>query len=155
MNGKIVRRIECRAEGRTLSGTVLAYNDISVSHKERFQPGSIRLDDVVILDLEHDPLRVAAWHPSGGLDLRLDDSGIAMEAELPPIPAAEAILRGIEAAGGTLGLSVEFRAEKERKEGGLRVIEAAVLSGIGVVKRPSYPGSRLEAREGRLRVRLW
>ena len=44
------------------------------------------------------------------------------------------------------GLSVEFRALAERREGGLRVIEAAELRGIGIVRSPSYEDSRVEAR---------
>ena len=136
---------EVRAEGRRLSGTVMAYGDVSPSHRERFEPGSLRLAEAVHLDLHHDALRAVAWHPGGGLELRQDDKALRMIAELPPIPAADAALDQVR-SGRATGLSVEFRATKERREGSLRVIEAAVLSGIGIVRSPSYGQSQVEAR---------
>ena len=136
---------EVRAEGRRLSGTVMRYGDVSSSHKERFEPGSLRLAESVHLDLHHDPERAVAWHPNGGLTLANGRDVLTMRAELPPIPAAARALAEIR-AGRVDGLSVEFRAVKERREGQIRVIEEAVLSGIGIVKSPSYGDSRVEAR---------
>ena len=140
-----VTGIELRAEGRKLSGTVMRYGDISPSHRERFEPGALRLAESVHLDLFHDPERAVAWFPGGGLTLENGRAELAMRAELPPIPAAERALDEIK-AGRVGGLSVEFRAVKERRDGDIRVIEDAVLSGIGIVKAPSYGGSRVEAR---------
>ena len=68
-----------------------------------------------------------------------------MRATLPPIPAADRALAEIR-GGNATGLSVEFRALRERREAGLRVIQEAVLSGIGIVRSPSYGASRVEAR---------
>ncbi len=136
---------ELRAEGRRLSGVVMAYGDVSPSHRERFESGSLRLAEAVHLDLHHDALRAVAWHPGGGLDLRQDGKSMRMVAELPPIPAADAALEQVR-SGRATGLSVEFRAMKERREGGLRVIEAATLTGIGIVRSPSYGQSQVEAR---------
>ena len=136
---------EVRAEGRRLSGTVLRYGEVSPSHRERFEPGSLRLAEAVHLDLFHDPERAVAWQPGGGLALREEAGALTMRADLPPIPAANralALVRG----GDATGLSVEFRAVRERREAGLRVIQEAVLSGIGLVRSPSYTGSRVEAR---------
>ena len=44
------------------------------------------------------------------------------------------------------GLSVEFRAVRERRDGDLRVVEDAILSGIAIVRSPSYGAARVEAR---------
>ena len=44
-------------------------------------------------------------------------------------------------------MSVEFRAVHERQDAGIRVIEDAVLSGIGIVRAPAYGDSRVEARQ--------
>ena len=137
--------LELRAEGRRLSGTVLAYGDVSPSHRERFEPGAIRLAEAVHLDLHHDPERAVAWHPGGGLALDNGRQALTMRATLPPIPAADRALAEIR-AGRVNGLSVEFRALAERREAGLRVIERAELRGIGIVRSPSYGGSRVEAR---------
>ncbi len=136
---------EIRAEGRRLSGTVLRFGDVSPSHRERFEPGAFRMAEAVHLDLFHDPERAVAWQPGGGLEIRQDRDAVTMTAELPPIPAATRALALVK-SGDATGLSVEFRAVKERRDAGLRVIEAATLSGIGIVRAPSYQASRVEAR---------
>ena len=137
---------ELRAEGRRLSGTVMRYGDVSPSHRERFEPGSLRMAESVHLDLHHDVERAVAWHPGGGLALANGRDVLTMRAELPPIPAADRALAEIK-AGRVDGLSVEFRAVREREESGIRVIEDAILSGIGIVRSPSYDGARVEARK--------
>ena len=60
---------------------------------------------------------------------------------MPPIPAGDRALDEIR-TGKAAGLSVEFRALKESRVAGVRVIEEAELSGVGIVARPSYEGSR-------------
>ena len=137
--------LELRAEGRRLSGTVMRYGDVSPTHRERFDPGSIRLAEAVHLDLFHDPERAVAFMPGGGLSLANGRDALTMTATLPPIPAAERALAEIR-AGRVGGLSVEFRSLKDRREGNLRVIEQAELRGIGIVRSPSYGDSRVEAR---------
>ena len=135
---------EIRIEGRRLSGVVLAFGDVSATHRERFEPGAFKYS-AVPLNLDHQPLAAAAWFPSGGLELRQDADALRMVAELPPIPAADKALAEVR-SGRVTGLSVEFLAESERREGGIRVIEAAQLVGIGLVRKPSYEQSRVEAR---------
>ena len=137
--------LEVRAEGRRLSGTVLRYGDVSPSHRERFEPGSLRMAETVHLDLHHDPEKVFAWEPGGGLKLADSREALSMTAHLPKIPAAERALNEVR-AGKTTGLSVEFRAERERRDNGIRVIERATLAGIGLVRSPSYQQSTVEAR---------
>ena len=136
---------EIRVEGRKLTGTVMKYGEISPSHRERFEPGSLRMADAVHLDLGHDRERAVAWHPGGGLVLADQGEELLLTAELPPIPAADRALDEIR-SGKATGLSVEFRAVKESRSEGVRVIEDAILSGVGLVAHPSYTGSRIEAR---------
>ena len=81
--------VELRAEGRRLTGTVMRYGDTSPSHRERFEPGSLRMAEAVHLDLFHDPERAVAWFPGGGLKLDNGRQALAMRAQLPPIPAAD------------------------------------------------------------------
>ena len=155
MDGQsIIRPAEVRAEGRRLSGTVLDYADASPSHRERFEPGAIVMAGTVPLNLRHDRMVAVAWHPGGGMTLEADETALRMKAELPDIPAADVALDRVRAAGGRMGLSVEFRAMRERRDGLLRVIEAAELRGIGIVPNPSYPASRVEARARRARGRI-
>ena len=139
---------EVRVAGRRISGTVMVYDEVSPSHRERFVPGAFRLADSVHLDLGHDPERVVAWHPGGGLELRDEDGAMILSAEVAPIPAGDRALDEIR-TGKAAGLSVEFTAAKESRVDGVRVIEEAVLSGVGLVARPSYEGSRVEARSRR------
>ena len=144
---------EIRVEGRRISGTVMVYDEVSPSHRERFLPGAFRLADSVHLDLGHDPERVVAWHPGGGLDLHDEDGAMILSAEVAPIPAGDRALDEIR-TGATAGLSVEFRALRESQVDNVRVIQEAILSGIGIVGNPSYAGSRVEARNRRRRVWL-
>ena len=137
--------VELRVEGRRLSGTVMRYGEVSPSHREKFEPGSLRMAEAVHLDLDHDPERAVAWHPGGGLAIENGRDSMTMRAELPPIPAADRALVDIR-AGKVTGLSVEFRAVRERRDGDLRVIEDAVLAGIGIVRTPSYEQACVEAR---------
>ena len=139
------QRTELRIEGRRLSGVVLRYGDVSPTHRERFEPGALRFADSVPLNLSHDALRAAAWFPSGGLVLEDASDALRMVAELPPLPAADVALEQVR-SGEYSGLSIEFRAEAERREGGLRIVEKAELRGIGLVRNPSYRQSRVEAR---------
>ena len=136
---------ELRAEGRRLSGDVLVFGDVSPTHRERFEAGSIRLAEAVHLDLHHDREKAVAWHPGGGLSLAIDDRAMTMRAEVPPIPAGDRALAEVR-AGRATGLSVEFHALEEKREAGVRVVTAARVEGIGIVRAPSYESSRVEAR---------
>ena len=144
---------ELRAEGRRLSGAVLVYGDVSPTHRERFEPGALRMADTVPLNIGHDAMRAVAWQPGGGLELADGEDALRMVAEIPAIPAGDAALAMVR-EGRAKGLSIEFRAVRERREAGLRVIEEAELRGVAIVSRPSYEQSRVEARSRR-RLPLW
>ena len=139
------RKVDFRSEGRKLSGQIIAYGDISPGHRERFLPGAFTLADAVPLNLGHNQLVACGWFPGGGVEIRDSEAALTMAAELPPLPAADRALKEVR-SGSLSGLSVEFIAEKEKREGGIRIIEKAQLVGIGLVDEPSYPGSKVEAR---------
>ena len=145
------RFCEFRSEGRRLMGDIMPYGEISPSHRERFEVRSLHPDSNVVLNLEHDEMVAIAWHPGGGLTLENDERSMRMVAELPPIPSADAALRYVR-TGEVSGLSVEFVALRERRDAdGIRVVEEAVLKGVGLVKHPSYDHALVEARaRGRL-----
>ncbi len=139
------RLAEVRAEGRRLIGDLMPYGDVSPSHRERFEPGSLEPADAVSLNLEHDEMRAVAWYPGGGLSLENDERALRMTAELPPIPAADRALRVVR-SGAASGLSVEFVSLRERQENGIRVIEQGLLTGAAILRAPSYENARVEAR---------
>ena len=147
--------VEVRADGRTLSGRALSFGEISPDHMERFAPGSIDLGDGTVrwLDLEHDATRLLAW-TGAGLELRVNDRAVEISATLPRTPLHDTALEGVR-SGRYGGLSVEFHAEAERREDGIRVIEKAHLAGVGLVRSPSYPSSTVEARARRGPRRTW
>ena len=145
---RTIRPLELRAEGMRLEGTILKYGEISPNHQERFLPGAFSLDAGTTrwLDYRHDRTRVLAHtERGGGLTLRDSPEALLLEAELPNLPLSEKALSEI-ASGALSGLSIEFLAERESRDGEIRVVEKADLAGIGLVASPSYPASRVETR---------
>ena len=148
---------ELRVEGRTLSGTVMRYGEVSPSHRERFEPGAFRMAESVVLDLAHNREKALAWSPGGGLELVDGDGSLELTAELPPIPAADRALDEIRAGkndGPHRSNSVPMK--ESRVDGGMRVIEEAELSRRRrFVARPSYAGlARRSAGEGEAHMAL-
>ena len=143
------RYTELRAEGeRQLSGVAITYNEIArlPFGKERFEVrafGDLGAADV-ILNTMHDRRRPLARSGSG---LTLTDTPQALEvrAELPNTREADDTLELVR-SGVLRGLSIEFKATRERMISGVRSIQAARLTGIGVVDRAAYPQSSVEAR---------
>ena len=131
--------LEVRATGRTLSGEAVRYGERATDRAERFEPGAFAPLGPLSLNLQHDPAIVLATTGDG---LAVTDTPRALEvrAELRE-GAALTLLR----RGALRGLSVEFRALSERRDGAVRVIERASLEGVGLVDTPSY-GGRLEVR---------
>ena len=130
-----------------MEGIVLQYEETSPAHRERFLPGAFSLDPGTTrwLDYRHDRTRILAHTEGGGLVLRDSPEALLLEAELPALPLSERALS--EIASGTLsGLSIEFHATQESRDGEIRVVEKADLAGIGLVASPSYPASRVETR---------
>ena len=142
----ITRDLELRAEGRTIRGIAISYRDYSPSHRERFVPGSVALEQVVNFNLQHDPHKTIAYHPNGGLALEATDQGLEIRAEVPPTPAGDYALDLVQ-SGKASGLSIEFRALEDRQANGIREIVKAVVSGVGLVRSPSYPQSKVELRK--------
>ena len=138
--------VEVRSDGRRLSGPALLWGETSATHRERFLPGSISLDsNIKWLDLDHDERLVLASTDSR-LAFKTDSKGLHLEADLSPrLPLLNEAIASVE-SGKRTGLSIEFRAVEEHQESGLRVVEKAVLAGVGLVRHPSYESSSVELR---------
>ena len=134
--------LEFRVAGRTLSGVVLRYGDVSPDYRERFVPGAFAPVPDVPLVLQHDA-RMRVLDP-GAFVLTDTERELRIRAELPAGSAALSLVR----RGALSGYSVEFFSRSERREAGVRIIERAALVGIGLVDEPSYPDSLAEVRRG-------
>ena len=138
---KIEHRLahEFRVAGRTLTGAAMVYGDVSPGFKERFLPGAFGEVRTVDVNLQHDPSLVAvrgAMLTDGPRELRV-------RAELPAGSAALELVK----RGALNGFSIEFHAKAERREGGVRVVERAVLTGLALVDRGAYPEAKAEIRK--------
>ena len=140
------RDAELRATaGRTLRGVVVRYNEIAQDRPEKFAPFAYQpLPDSVPVNVQHRQAMVFARDA----DVALTDGpdALRMAARIPPGDAGDAVLSMVESRMLT-GLSSEFAALVDPKVGGVRVIQRAVLGGIGVVDQPSYTGSTVELRQ--------
>ena len=133
---------EFRVAGRTLSGTVLRYGDISDEHRERFLPGAFGPTPSAPINIQHDPTMIVL--DAGDYVLSDSERALEIRADLPAGSAALSLVK----RGALNGFSVEFNARAERREGGIRVVERAYLVGIGLVDEPSYADSQAEVRRG-------
>ena len=142
MDGVIEIRAGCelRARGRTLSGTVLRYGDVSPDFRERFERGAFGESPSAPLNIQHDDRMEVL--PAGAFDLWENPEALEIRAELPSRSAA---VRLVE-RGALTGYSIEFHSRAEHREGGIRVIERAELAGVALVDHPAYPGSIAEVR---------
>ena len=132
--------LEFRVVGRTLTGTVLRYGDISPTHKERFSPGAFAPVPEVPLRMQHDPSMEVL--PAGRFILSDTPRALEIRAELPETSAALALVK----KGLLSGWSVGFNAIDEHREGGIRVVSKSMLREISIVDSPSYPDSTAEVR---------
>ena len=140
------RFLEFRAvEGRTIHGTALDYTDLAKRFDvgpERFLPGAFgnvsKLD--VIANLHHERSRPVGRSGGGGLELRDSEKALEISLELPNTRDGDDALELVDKKI-LRGFSIEFVSKRETRQGGVRVISSAVLSGVALVDRPSYPKS--------------
>ena len=135
--------------GRRVAGIAMRYGErttIQGKFAEEFRPGAFAPIGDVVLNWMHDrakPLARTGEH--GGLQLADSATELRVAATLPETSladdAVELIRRGV-----FRGLSIEFRSIRESTVGGVRVIEKALLSGIGIVDRPAYSNAEVQAR---------
>ena len=98
------------------------------------------------MNIQHNRQRMIARTGGGGLVLTDSPERLAIRADLPNIRDADDALLMVR-NGMLRGLSVEFDPTSERQDGDLRVIDKALLSGIGVVDIPAYKQAAAEVRQ--------
>ena len=103
----------------------------------------------MILNSHHERARPLARTAGGGLQLVDTETELTIRADLPETTESNDVLALVR-SGVLRGLSIEFSAQDERlEEGDLRIVERAKLSAIGVVDRPQYETSTVQARRRR------
>ena len=138
------RYCELRSEGRTLTGTAVAYGDVArlPFGRERIVAGAFgdlsQAD--AILNVQHRRDRPLARTGGGGLALSDSDKALTIRAELPATRDGDDALLLVRRRI-LRGLSIEFAALRESVDDRVRVIERARLIGVGLVDRPAYRGS--------------
>ena len=144
-------------DGRRLRGVVMAYDtpaNIGGGMMEVFRPGAFgnvgALD--LLLNWQHQRERPLARTGGGGLELHDSTEALTMTAELPNTAEASDALELVRKKI-LRGLSIEFHALRETMDGNTRVVEAAKLTGVGLVDVPAFPSSTVEAR-ARLSTRI-
>ena len=136
------RFLECRADGRAITGAALNYGDTARlrAGRETFDPhpfGDVSELDV-IANVLHDRQRPIARTGGGGLVLTDSPERLAVRADLPNTREADDALELVR-TGVLRGWSIEFNPLRESQDGDLRRIHRAALSGLGLVDRPAYP----------------
>ena len=134
-----------------LFGTLLTYGERAADRPELFADGALSWPaDGVVLRRQH--VRAA---PIMRVIPELCGAALVIDTALPDTNAGRDAAAEIR-DGLFRGLSVEFRAERQRHAGGVRRIERGRLVGAGLVDTPSYAGSRVEVRKRRNgRRRVW
>ena len=135
-----------KANGRTVSGTIVAYGDVArlPNGFETFRPGSIVYDDVR-LNVQHDKGRILA-RTGAGVELFDSPTKLELRATLPETREADDVLTLLK-SNVLRGLSAEFHIVKAHHQGvSTRVIDKAELVGVGIVDNPAYGASTVEAR---------
>ena len=139
------RSFEFRVEsdGR-ISGVVIPYGSDGVvrNFRERFAPGSVRFDDV-LLNHQHDRARPLARTNGGGLVLQDGPTELRASVVLPETTAGRDV-RTLVQSRVLRAFSAEFTALRDSWQGNLRTIHAAVLHGIGIVDTGAYAGATID-----------
>ena len=154
---KETRTIEVRFEadpermspGR-LEGVLMPYGQRAADRPEMFEPGALHwpADGVLLRAMHKRQEPIARFIPEAS------ETEVRVSIQLPDTTAGRDAATNVR-AGVLAGLSVEFRAERERRDKGLRVIERAELVGAGLVDSGAYAAATVEARGKAGRRRLW
>ena len=138
MNDEIRCSIECREDdtrqgpGR-LVGTILTYGERAKDRPELFESGSLSWpDDGVVLNRQH-----ARGAPIMRVVPTLVGDALVIDQVLPDTMAGRDAAAEIR-QGLMRGLSVSFQAARQEHRAGVRRIQAAAMTAVGLVDSPSY-----------------
>lgn len=155
MTDEIRCGIELRADDASpgrLVGTLMRYGDVGEQGREIFAPGSLSWpSNGIRIDEQHasSPARGSTQPPILRTIPIVDGDEVRIDCALPDTQRGRdlATLMRMDPAVYS-GLSVEFRATKQHRAAGPRVIDSALLMGAGLTDVPSYGDTPVEVRAG-------
>ena len=132
------------ADGRTITGFLVRYNDYSPEWRETIKPGAFRQRArPLTLNLQHDRQRIIA-DETDGLKVTERDDGIHLWKRLREDSAELDLCR----RGRLTGFSAEYYDRRvERLPDGRTAVLEGYLEAAALVDVPSYPGSQLQVRK--------
>lgn len=164
MTDEIRCRVELRADDASpgrLVGTLMRYGDVGEKGREVFARGALQWPaNGIRIDEQHasSPARGSTQPPLLRAIPLVDGDEVRIDCALPDTMRGRdvATLMRMDPPVYT-GFSVEFRATKEHRAAGRRVIDSALLMGAGLTDNPSYGDTPVEVREDEppRRRRLW
>ena len=147
-----VREDEDRLSPGRIVGTLLRYGEVASDRKELFEAGALSWPDGgIVLNRQH-----SRKSPVMRILPAVVGDRVVIDAALPDTTAGRDIAAEMRADPPLFtGLSIEFRASRQRFENGVRKIAKAVLSAAAIVDSPSYSGSAVEVRHDQKRRVVW
>ena len=146
-----VRQDETRQSPGRLVGRILRYGERALDRPELFEAGALTWPaDGVVLNRQH--VRGA---PIMRVIPIVRDNEVVIDQ--PLIDSQAGRDAAVEIRSGLMrGLSVSFQAKRQAFAGGVRRIQSAAMTAVGLVDSPSYdaPVEVRQRREGRRRVWL-
>ena len=137
---------ETRQGPGRLQGKLLTYGERIAHSKgpEQFESRSLQWgeDGVVFYD-SHDQ---SPRRPVSIVTPQQSDAEARVDFLLPDTPSGRRIAEKVRSKE-LRGLSIEFRAEVEKRVGGVRRITKAWLTGLAAVANPAYASATVEVRE--------
>lgn len=156
MNEQEIRGgIELRAvegeDGPVIEGTAIVFNQKSadLGFREVMLPGSVRFDDDVVLDFDHQTAYILGRESNGTLDITTDGNGVHFRARPPKTSWVSDLLVSMR-EGFINQCSFMFRPVEDEwgvEDGEIvRYVKDALVMALSVVSMPAYPQTSAEAR---------
>ena len=134
------------ASDRRIRGRAATYYETAnpgTRDELKVAPGALKPNKTfgVWLDLGHDPKRLLASYPSGGMKLIDTSTHLDIEATIRPGPDGDEAVSLIQ--HGLKGLSVEFEVKSWGVHEGVRLVKDAVLNAVALVRSPAIRSAHL------------
>ncbi len=147
------RQDESRESPGRLVGVLLPYEVRAADRPEMFEQGALRIPPEGIL------LREMHRRDSPIMRIRpfLEGSELRVDQAFPNTTAGRDAAQNLRPPDNIYsGLSVEFKAIRETRRGGVRLVQDGILTGAGLVDLGAYRQALAEVRQqATRRRRLW